>query len=60
MNIFRTDLSEDLEIIGAYAFLYKVYHTNYSENFVESTLSPFTITIVNPCEDPISLQPKPL
>ena len=54
INNFRTLYSDDTNKRGSYPFRYKVYHTSYPLNFVESPF-PFTITIINPCLEPESL-----
>ena len=53
-NKFSSIESSDLTKKGSYSILYKVYHTKYALNFIESPI-PFTITIVSPCENPTSL-----
>lgn len=54
-NIFRVLYSEDVAKKGSYPFRYRVYHTNYSLNVIEQPF-PFTVTVINSCENPVSLQ----
>ena len=44
---------------GTYPIKYRVYHTLYPTNVVTLT-DPFTITIIDPCDKPVSVTPVPL
>ena len=46
--------SEDQEIAGTYEILFRVTLSSYPTNSAESE-TPFTITIINPCDNPTSL-----
>ena len=39
---------------GTYPIKYRVYHTPYPNNVVTLT-DPFTITIIDPCDKPVSV-----
>ena len=39
---------------GTYPIKYRVYHTLYLTNVVTLT-DPFTITIIDPCDKPVSV-----
>jgi len=51
-----TDLVEKK---GMYRIKYRVYHTLYSTNVVTLT-DPFIITIIDPCDNPVSVTPSTL
>jgi hypothetical protein len=44
---------------GTYPIKYRVYHTLYSTNVVTLT-DPFIITIIDPCDNPVSVTPSTL
>ena len=44
---------------GSYPIKYRVYHTLYPTNVVTLT-DPFTITIIDPCDNPVSVTPSTL
>lgn len=46
--------SEDVDKKGVYRIQYKAFFTAYPENSVSSN-EAFTVTIVDPCDSPISL-----
>ena len=51
---FASLYSEDVSKKGEYLIKYRVYHTTYSANVVQIA-DPFIITIVDPCEQPVSV-----
>ena len=51
--------TELVEKKGAYPIKYRVYHTLYSANVVTLT-DPFIITIIDPCDNPVSVTPSTL
>ena len=53
-NEFTTLYTEDVTKEGAYPVRYRVYHSNYPGNVVEQTAT-FTITVVEPCLNPVSV-----
>ena len=55
INEFRTLTNTDTSLKGSYAMSYRVYHTLYPSN-VASQTDLFTITVVNACDNPVSLQ----
>lgn len=46
--------TEDIDKKGKYPIKYRVYHTSYVSNIVTLDV-PFTITIADPCEAPLSV-----
>jgi len=44
---------------GTYPIKYRVYHTLYTTNVVTLT-DPFIITIIDPCDNPVSVTPSTL
>lgn len=53
-NAFRVLYSENVALKGSYKFKYRVYHANYPANVAVQPF-PFTITVINSCENPVSL-----
>ena len=53
-NDFKIKYSEDVTKDGVYPISYRAYHTNYSSN-AEEKRTAFTITIIDPCDEPISV-----
>lgn len=53
-NLVIRETSNDMKK-GVYEILYRVYFTDYPENSVES-LEPFVITVLDPCDEPVSLE----
>lgn len=59
INNFGVLYSQDISRKGSYSFYYRVFHKFYPSN-VASLSEPFTITIINSCENPKSLLPSKL
>lgn len=53
-NQFTVLYTEDVSKHGAYPLSYRVYYTNYPGNVVEQ-LTPFTVSVVDPCLNPVSV-----
>ena len=53
-NEFLTLYSEDVTKDGEYPFKYRLRLRDYPENVVESPV-PFTITVIDPCDNPVIL-----
>ena len=53
-NIFKILYSEDISKAGSYPISYRAYFTLYSSNFEEKRTA-FTVTIVDPCDQPVSV-----
>ena len=51
--------TELVEKKGKYPIKYRVYHTLYPTNVVTLT-DPFIITIIDPCDNPVSVTPSTL
>ena len=51
---FVTQYQEDVALVGDYPILYRVTLTNYPANLIDSTV-PFIISIVDPCDAPLSV-----
>ena len=52
--------SKYTELVGkkeTYPIKYRVYYTLYSTNIV-TLIDPFTITIIDPCDNPVSVTPS--
>lgn len=58
-SVFKVLYNEDTTKRGSYAIKYRVYQANYPSNFVVLDF-PFVITVINPCENPVSIQSDPL
>ena len=56
---FKILESQDISKKGAYPIGYKVYHSDYPDNFVE-VMPAFTVNIIDQCDSPFSLVPMPL
>ena len=56
LAILYTELDEKK---GVYPIKYRVYHTLYPTNVVTLT-DPFIITIIDPCDNPVSVTPSTL
>ena len=53
-NSFEVLETQLVAKVGLYPITYKVVYTSYPANFkVQST--PFTVTIVDPCDSPVSI-----
>ena len=59
INNFRMPYSEDISKKGSYSFKYRVFHKFYPGN-IATQFEPFTITVINSCENPKSLLPSKL
>ena len=57
-NAFTTNYSEDASTAGVYNFKYRVTYVN--ENLSAESEVPFSITVVDPCTAPTSLDLVPL
>ena len=51
---FAVQYTEDVTKANAYPIKYRVYHTNYNTNVV-TLADPFVITVIDPCDQPVSL-----
>ena len=56
---FQNLYTEDITKKGVYPIKYRVYHTSYTSNVVTLD-APFVITIVDPCDAPVSVTPSAL
>ena len=53
-NIFSVLNLEDQSKVGTYSISYRVYHSDYPENYADN-INAFTVTIDNPCQDASSI-----
>ena len=51
---FAVQYTEDVTKANVYPIKYRVYHTNYNTNVV-TLADPFVITVIDPCDQPVSL-----
>ena len=56
-NTFTILQTQDVSKEGSYPISYKAYYEAYQENFVENR-NAFTIVVIDPCDNPISLTPS--
>ena len=56
-NQFSVLQTQDVTKAGLYLISYKAYHKNYAANFEEKA-SAFVITVINPCDAPVSVTPS--
>ena len=53
-NAFKVIYAEDVALKGSYPIRYRVFHERYPLNVAEQPF-PFTVTVINSCENPKSL-----
>lgn len=53
-NIFKVLSTQDVTKAGVYKITYKVAYADYLTNFIVQT-SPFTVTVIDPCDKPVSV-----
>ena len=53
-NSFTVLQTQDVTKAGIYPISYRTYFTNYPANFVDNLLA-FTVTIIDPCDNPVSV-----
>ena len=50
---FKILSTQDVTKEGIYPISYRAYYSKYPSNFVDNS-SAFTITVIDPCDDPVS------
>jgi len=58
-NNFKVKYNEDVLVKGTYPLTYQVEYVNYGTIFQVQTV-PFTVTIIDPCDEPVSVTPAAL
>ena len=52
---FTVISTDDLELVNTYSFIYSIKMENYPFNAGVKSKEPFVVNIVNPCDEPVSL-----